>query len=81
MIPRAVEILKGKTTTLMLSVTGYEGRDLLVRVDMADVFQPVIKGKRKRYKLVTDLQEIGILGQERHRIGMKSGTFFEPTEN
>jgi hypothetical protein len=64
MITKSVEIPKGKTSTLKLSVTGYDGRDqeweLLVRVDMADVFQKVIKGKKKRNKLVTDLQEIDI---------------------
>jgi len=64
MITKTVEIPKGKTSTLKLSVTGYEGRDqqweLLVRVDMADVFQKVIKGKKKRHNPVTDLQEIEI---------------------
>ncbi len=64
MITKKVEIPKGKKTTLKLSVTGYEGRDqqweLLVRVDMADVFQKVIMGKKKRHFPVTDLQEINI---------------------
>jgi hypothetical protein len=64
MITKKVEIPKGKKTTLKLSVTGYEGRDqqweLLVRVDMADVFQKVIKGSKKRHFPVTDLQEINI---------------------
>jgi len=64
MITKTVEIPRGKTTTLKLAVTGYEGRDqqweLLVRIDMADVFQKVITGTKERHKPVTDLQEINI---------------------
>ena len=64
MITKNVEIPRGKKTTLKLAVTGYEGRDqeweLLVRVDMADVFQKVIKGNMGSWSPASDLQAIEI---------------------